>query len=44
MDLNLHKSKVHASAAITITGSKSESNRLLLMQALWPNLEIEKPV
>jgi len=28
-------------AKIKITGSKSESNRLLLLQALYPNLEIE---
>ena len=28
-------------AEIKITGSKSESNRLLLLQALFPNLEIE---
>ena len=28
-------------ATISITGSKSESNRLLLLQALYPNLQIE---
>lgn len=28
-------------AAIKITGSKSESNRLLLLQALYPNIKIE---
>lgn len=28
-------------AAITITGSKSESNRLLILRALYPNLKID---
>ncbi len=41
MDITLHKSKiVNRSSEITITGSKSESNRLLLLQALFPELEI----
>ena len=30
----------HIKAAITITGSKSESNRLLLLQALYPGINI----
>jgi 3-phosphoshikimate 1-carboxyvinyltransferase len=41
MDITLHKSKiVNHNSKITITGSKSESNRLLLLQALYPKLEI----
>ena len=31
----------HINASITITGSKSESNRLLLLQALYPSINIE---
>ncbi len=42
MDVTLHKSKiVNRNSNITITGSKSESNRLLLLKALFPELEIE---
>ena len=42
MNLTLHKSKiVNRKSEITITGSKSESNRLLLLQALYPELQIE---
>jgi 3-phosphoshikimate 1-carboxyvinyltransferase len=41
MDITLHKSKiVNRSSEIKITGSKSESNRLLLLQALYPELKI----
>lgn len=39
--LHLQKSKIHQQSEITITGSKSESNRLLLLQALYANLKIE---
>lgn len=42
MDITLHKSKlVNRKSKITITGSKSESNRLLLLQALFPEIELE---
>ncbi|MDX1278345.1 3-phosphoshikimate 1-carboxyvinyltransferase [Oceanihabitans sediminis] len=42
MNLQLHKSEIiHRNLKIDITGSKSESNRLLLLQALYPNLKIE---
>ncbi|MRI01532.1 3-phosphoshikimate 1-carboxyvinyltransferase [Kriegella sp. EG-1] len=34
-------SNSHLSAKIRITGSKSESNRLLLLKALFPNIAIE---
>ncbi len=41
MDIILQKSKiVNRNSEITITGSKSESNRLLLLQALYPELKI----
>lgn len=41
MNLTLHKSKIlNHKSYITITGSKSESNRLLLLQALYPQIEI----
>ena len=41
MVLKLHKSEITSSGAeIIITGSKSESNRLLLLQALYPSIEI----
>ncbi|NOY47731.1 MAG: 3-phosphoshikimate 1-carboxyvinyltransferase [Chlorobi bacterium] len=41
MDITLQKSKiVNRNSDITITGSKSESNRLLLLQALYPELKI----
>ena len=41
MDLHLHKSSiVNLESSIVITGSKSESNRLLLLQALFPQIEI----
>ncbi len=42
--MNLHLEGPQArvlKSTINITGSKSESNRLLLLQALYPNIEIE---
>ncbi|KGO86954.1 3-phosphoshikimate 1-carboxyvinyltransferase [Flavobacterium rivuli WB 3.3-2 = DSM 21788] len=41
MDITLQLHKPVASAAITITGSKSETNRLLLLQALYPGISIQ---
>ena len=42
MNLTLQKSSLDKNLpAIKITGSKSESNRLLLLQALYPEIEIE---
>ncbi|WP_396140832.1 3-phosphoshikimate 1-carboxyvinyltransferase [Flavobacterium sp.] len=41
MNLNLKSSIVNLQSAISITGSKSETNRLLLLQALYPNLILE---
>jgi len=41
MNIQLNKSSINKQSAIKITGSKSESNRWLLMQALYPNIEIE---
>jgi len=42
MDITLLKSKIaNLKSEITVTGSKSESNRLLLLQALYPELEIK---
>ena len=42
MMLYLQKSKVESQKLkVTITGSKSETNRLLLLQALYPNLKLE---
>jgi len=38
MNLLLKKSTLHSTSSIAITGSKSESNRLLLLQALYPEL------
>ncbi|WP_292947095.1 3-phosphoshikimate 1-carboxyvinyltransferase [Olleya sp. UBA1516] len=40
MNLHLHQSTIHKTNAIQITGSKSESNRLLLLQALYPEIKI----
>jgi 3-phosphoshikimate 1-carboxyvinyltransferase len=41
MNITLAKSKIRSGRSeITITGSKSESNRLLLLQALYPEIEI----
>ena len=41
MNLKLQKSTVNRKSKIKITGSKSESNRLLLLQALFPEIKIE---
>ena len=42
MNIQILKSEVaNRQSSITITGSKSESNRLLLLQALYPQLNIE---
>ncbi|MGB5420287.1 3-phosphoshikimate 1-carboxyvinyltransferase [Algibacter sp.] len=42
MNITLHKSKIqNRKSKITITGSKSESNRLLLLQALYPEFKLE---
>jgi len=41
MDIQiLNTSKVHLKSEVEITGSKSESNRLLLLQALYPEISI----
>lgn len=40
-DKLLAKSKLQNNQTIIISGSKSETNRLLLLQALYPNLKIE---
>ncbi len=41
MNLFLHSSTVKQKSSIKISGSKSESNRLLLLQALYPNITLE---
>ncbi|MES2748189.1 MAG: 3-phosphoshikimate 1-carboxyvinyltransferase [Bacteroidota bacterium] len=41
MNLLLEQSIVNQQSTITITGSKSETNRLLLLQALYPNIVLE---
>jgi len=41
MNLLLQSSTVNLLSSIKITGSKSETNRLLLLQALYPNLTLE---
>lgn len=41
MSIILQKSTIQKNSFIEITGSKSESNRLLLLQALYPELQIE---
>ncbi|WP_438961547.1 3-phosphoshikimate 1-carboxyvinyltransferase [Nonlabens sp.] len=38
--LQAHHNSINKSPLFTITGSKSESNRLLILQALFPELEI----
>ena len=40
MNLQLQKSPVATQSTIVISGSKSESNRLLLLKALHPNIQI----
>lgn len=41
MNLLLKSSKVKNQSQIKVSGSKSETNRLLLLQALYPNLALE---
>ncbi len=42
MNLVLHKSNIDKTqSSIKVTGSKSETNRLLLLQALYPNIKLE---
>ena len=41
MNLFLQSSIVNQQSSIKISGSKSETNRLLLLQALYPNLTLE---
>ncbi|WP_100614323.1 3-phosphoshikimate 1-carboxyvinyltransferase [Confluentibacter citreus] len=42
MDITLHKSQIeNKNHKITITGSKSESNRLLLLKALYPEFTLD---
>jgi len=41
VNLSLQLSEVHASPTVSIAGSKSETNRLLLLQALYPNIELQ---
>jgi len=41
MDIKISIDKPVTSTAIKITGSKSETNRLLLLQALYPGISIE---
>jgi 3-phosphoshikimate 1-carboxyvinyltransferase len=41
VNLHLQSSIVNLQSTIKITGSKSETNRLLLLQALYPNLQLE---
>ncbi len=41
MNLSLSNKQSEIKADLKITGSKSESNRLLILQALYPNIHIE---
>uniref|UniRef100_UPI004049A81E 3-phosphoshikimate 1-carboxyvinyltransferase n=1 Tax=Flavobacterium sp. TaxID=239 RepID=UPI004049A81E len=41
MKVQLSKSKVLHNSELTLSGSKSETNRLLLLQALYPNISLE---
>tara|TARA_B100001059_G_scaffold236753_1_gene289785 strand:- start:9577 stop:10803 length:1227 start_codon:yes stop_codon:yes gene_type:complete len=41
MKLNIHHPSQEANGELTITGSKSESNRLLVLKALHPQIEIQ---
>lgn len=41
MDIKLSKSKLQSLKSIQITGSKSESNRMLILKALYDNLDIK---
>lgn len=40
MNIQLHQSSLKSNSEITITGSKSETNRLLLLQALYPEIQL----
>ncbi|MDO5979636.1 3-phosphoshikimate 1-carboxyvinyltransferase [Flavivirga spongiicola] len=40
MHITLQKSKIDKQSSIQITGSKSESNRLLLLKALYPEISL----
>ena len=41
MHVTLQKSEIAKQSSVKITGSKSESNRLLLLQALYPEFKLE---
>lgn len=41
MDLNLAPSQIRSGLELHISGSKSETNRLLLLQALYPEIALE---
>ena len=41
MQIQLKQSKINSFSELKITGSKSESNRVLLLQALFEGLEIK---
>jgi 3-phosphoshikimate 1-carboxyvinyltransferase len=41
MHFTLQKSKIAKQSSVQITGSKSESNRLLLLQALYPEFKLD---
>jgi 3-phosphoshikimate 1-carboxyvinyltransferase len=41
MHITLQKSKIAKQSSVQITGSKSESNRLLLLQALYPEFKLD---
>ena len=41
MDLHLSKAPASLAGEIFVTGSKSESNRLLILQALYPEIKIK---
>ena len=43
MDTLLEKSELVPGSSVVIPGSKSETNRLLLLQALFPQLAVENP-
>ncbi len=41
MHITLQKSAIAKESSVQITGSKSESNRLLLLKALYPSIQLE---
>jgi len=41
MNIKLHQSQTNQKSEIKVTGSKSETNRFLLLQALFPNISLE---